>query len=134
VAALRCEGIDAPCVFDGPVNGESFKAYVERCSPRRCAPATSSSWITSAHTKAARSVAPFAPLALASCSCRLTRPISIPSILRRAQEAFAKLKTPIRKAEERTVDGLWRRIGGLLEAFTPGECENYLRNAGYAST
>ena len=30
VAALRCEGIDAPCVFDGPVNGESFKAYVEQ--------------------------------------------------------------------------------------------------------
>src|SRR5580704_14762181 len=30
VAALRCEGIDAPCVFDGPINGESFKAYVEQ--------------------------------------------------------------------------------------------------------
>jgi putative transposase len=29
VAALRCRGIDAPCVFDGPINGESFKAYVE---------------------------------------------------------------------------------------------------------
>jgi DDE superfamily endonuclease len=30
VAALRCEGIDAPCVFDGPINGASFKAYVEQ--------------------------------------------------------------------------------------------------------
>ncbi len=38
------------------------------------------------------------------------------------EQAFAKLKTLIRKAEERTVDGLWRRIGGSLEAFTPREC------------
>ena len=30
MAALRCEGIDAPCVFDGPINGASFKAYVEQ--------------------------------------------------------------------------------------------------------
>jgi len=50
------------------------------------------------------------------------------------EQAFAKLKTLIRKAEERTVDGLWRRIGGLLEAFTPRECANYLRNSRYAST
>ena len=49
------------------------------------------------------------------------------------EQVFAKLKTLIRKAEERTVDGLWRRIGGSLEAFTPRECANYLRNAGYAS-
>ena len=45
------------------------------------------------------------------------------------EQVFAKLKTLIRKAEERTVDGLWRRIGGSLEAFTPRECANYLRNA-----
>jgi transposase len=50
------------------------------------------------------------------------------------EQVFAKLKTLIRKAEERTVDGLWRRIGGPVEAFTPRECANYLRNAGYAST
>jgi transposase len=47
------------------------------------------------------------------------------------EQAFAKLKTLIRKAEERTVDGLWRCIGGSLKAFTPRECANYLRNAGY---
>src|SRR6202011_6394586 len=49
------------------------------------------------------------------------------------EQVFAKLKTLLRKAEERTVDGLWRRIGGLLDTFTPGECANYLQNAGYAS-
>ncbi|MDP2733603.1 MAG: IS630 family transposase, partial [Hoeflea sp.] len=46
---------------------------------------------------------------------------------------FAKLKTLVRKAEERTVETTWRRIGELLNAFTPQECSNYLRHAGYGS-
>ncbi len=29
---------------------------------------------------------------------------------------------------------LLRKIGSLLEQFTPQECENYLRNSGYGST
>ena len=46
--------------------------------------------------------------------------------------AFAKLKTLLRQDPERTRDGLWRRIGALLDRFTPDECSNYLRAAGYA--
>ena len=30
IAALRCDGIDAPFVFDGPINGEAFQLYVDR--------------------------------------------------------------------------------------------------------
>jgi hypothetical protein len=30
LAALRNDRIDAPCVFDGPINGERFLAYVEQ--------------------------------------------------------------------------------------------------------
>ena len=47
---------------------------------------------------------------------------------------FAKLKTLLRKAEERTLEAVWRRIGTLLEMFSPPECSNYLNNAGYRST
>ena len=43
---------------------------------------------------------------------------------------FSKLKTLLRQAPERTVDGLWRRIGALLDQFTPAECGNYFRAAG----
>jgi hypothetical protein len=46
---------------------------------------------------------------------------------------FAKLKTLFRKADERTIETSWRRIGNLLDTFTPDECHNYLRHAGYAS-
>jgi len=49
------------------------------------------------------------------------------------EQVFAKLKTLLRKAAERSVEATWKRIGALLRCFTPAECANYLRNAGYAS-
>jgi transposase len=49
------------------------------------------------------------------------------------EQLFAKLKALLRKAKERTLDATWQRIGSLLDRFVPGECANYLRNAGYAS-
>jgi transposase len=48
------------------------------------------------------------------------------------EQVFAKLKTLLRKADERTVEATWRRIGSLLPRFSPSECANYLVNAGYA--
>src|SRR5271170_4382684 len=45
-----------------------------------------------------------------------------------------KLKTLLRQAPERTRDGLWQRIGALLDQFTPDECANYLQAAGYADS
>ncbi|MGO9768362.1 MAG: IS630 family transposase, partial [Roseiarcus sp.] len=47
---------------------------------------------------------------------------------------FSKLKTLLRKAAERSVDALWNRIGELLDHFTPQECANFLRHAGYNQT
>jgi transposase len=49
------------------------------------------------------------------------------------EQAFAKMKTLLRKADARTIDETWRTIGALLDRFTPKECANYFRNAGYAS-
>jgi transposase len=49
------------------------------------------------------------------------------------EQVFAKLKTILRKADARTVEATWRRIGQILELFTAQECANYLVNAGYAS-
>ena len=48
------------------------------------------------------------------------------------EQLFAKLKALLRKAAEHSVEGLWNRIGDLLDAFEPAECANYFRNAGYA--
>ena len=48
--------------------------------------------------------------------------------------AFAKLKTLLRQAQERTRDGLWQRIGTLLDQFTLEECANYFQAAGYGDS
>ena len=49
------------------------------------------------------------------------------------ERLFAKLKALLRKAAERSIEALWTTIGHLLDAFSPEECANYLRHAGYAS-
>jgi hypothetical protein len=49
------------------------------------------------------------------------------------EQVFAKLKTLLRKAEQRSIDATWQRIGLILQCFTPGECAAYIQNAGYAS-
>ena len=127
--ALRCEGIDAPCVFDGPINGASFKAYVEQV----LAPALRRGDVVVMDNLGSHKGSAIRRAIRAAGARLLFLPPYSPD-LNPIEQAFAKLKTLLRKAEERTVDGLWRRIGGSLEAFTPNECANYFRNAGYAST
>ena len=50
------------------------------------------------------------------------------------EKLFAKLKTLLRKADERSIAAVWNRIGSLLDQFNPTECANYIRHAGYAPT
>ena len=46
---------------------------------------------------------------------------------------FAKLKALLKKAAHRTVEALWHEIGTLLDTFSPQECANYFKSAGYVS-
>lgn len=48
--------------------------------------------------------------------------------------AFAKVKALLRRAEGRTIDGFWSRVGQLLNEFSPTECRNYVHHCGYGST
>ena len=48
--------------------------------------------------------------------------------------AFSKFKAHLRKAAERTIPGLLRRIGRVVKAFTPQECRNFFRHVGYVQT
>jgi transposase len=50
------------------------------------------------------------------------------------EQVFAKIKALLRKARERTVDGLCDRIGKSLDEFAAAECANCLAGAGYGST
>ena len=129
LAALRCDRIDAPCVIDGPVNGRSFAAYIEQFLVPTLAPGD----IVIMDNLGSHKGQPVRRAIRAVGAHLFFLPPYSPD-LNPIEQVFAKLKTLLRKADERTVEATWRRIGFLLDAFPPEECASYIRNAGYAST
>ena len=128
VAALRCDRIDAPCVLDGPINGQLFTAYVEQF----LVPTLSPGDIVIMDNRGSHKGLAVRKAIRAVGARLLFLPPYSPD-LNPIEQVFAKLKLLLRKAAERTVEATWQRIGKLLDAFPPQECSNYLRNSGYAS-
>ena len=126
LGALRCDQLAAPCVFDGPINGECFRAYVEQQLVPLLKPGDSSSWMFSAPKSAAlRALIRAAGARL--CTCRPTHPTSIRSSRlspRSNMDAFRS------KANHRRCLATHR---SLVDTIDPTECNNYFANAGYAS-
>lgn len=127
-AGLRVDGLVAPFVLDGPMNGEAFLAYVEKV----LVPTLSEGDTVVIDNLPAHKVAGVRKLIEDAGAKLIYLPPYSPD-LNPIEMIFAKLKALLRKAAERTRDGLWNRIGQLLEAFTPQECANCLAHAGYAS-
>lgn len=128
VAGLRATALTAPGVIDGPMNGNAFLAYVEQI----LAPTLKPNDIVVMDNLSAHKV-PGVRQAIEATGARLLYLPPYSPDFNPIEQLFAKLKALLRKAAERSVDGLWNRIATLLDAFTPNECANYFRNAGYAS-
>ncbi len=128
LAALRSDRIDAPCVIDGPINGASFLAYVEQMLVPALKPGdiVIIDNLGSHKGKAVRH-------AIRAAGAKLFFLPPYSPDLNPIEQVFAKLKTLLRKAAERTIQATWKRIGALLQSFSPAECANYFANAGYAS-
>ena len=128
LAALRCDGLTAPCVIDGPINGASFRAYVEQALVPVLAPGD----VIMDNLRSHKGHAVRAAIRAAKAKLFFL-PAYSPD-LNPIEQAFAKMKTLLRKADARTIEQTWRTVGALLDCFTPTECTNYFKNAGYAST
>jgi len=128
LAALRVDRIDAPCLFDGPINGASFLAYVEQVLVPTLGPGdiVVIDNLGSHKSKAVRD-------AIRAAGAKLVFLPPYSPDLNPIEQAFAKVKALLRKAQQRSFEGVWRRIGQILSAFSPAECANYFRNSGYAS-
>lgn len=126
VAGLRADGIVAPLVIDHPMNGITFRAYVEQhlapalkpgdivvCDNLQCHKSPSARAAVEARGAELRFLPPYSP------------------DLNPIEQAFAKLKALIRAAAPRDVETLWNDIGNSLARFTANECANYLANSGY---
>ena len=126
IGGLTTRGFIAPYVLDGAMNGTIFKAWVEQM----LAPALRPGDIVVMDNLPAHKVAGVRQAIEAQgAELRYLPPYS--PDLNPIEQAFAKLKALLRKAAERTVDGLWTTIGKLLELFPPAECANYIANSGY---
>jgi len=127
LAALRHDRIVAPCVFDGPINGQRFLAYVEQFLVPTLAPGDI---VILDNLGSHKNPAVRKAIKAAGAKLFFLPPYS--PDLNPIEQVFAKLKGLLRKAAERTVPATWRRIGQLLDQFSSVECANYLKNAGYA--
>jgi transposase len=126
VAALRADGLTCPLVIDGAVNGDLFVAYVEQQLVPSLRPGDVVVMDNLSSHKRARVRA---LIEGAGCTLLFLPPYS--PDLNPIEQAFAKLKALLRKAQERTVEGLWAFLGRALDAFAPEECRNYFRHCGY---
>jgi transposase len=128
LSALRQEGFTAPWVIDGPLDGALFRADVEQ----HLAPTRQAGDRVILDNLSSHQVAGLREAIEARGAQRIYLPPYSPD-LNSIEKAFAQLKARLRQAEERTVAGLWSRIGQVLDPFSPTECRRYFRHCGYAA-
>lgn len=126
VAGLSLGGMIAPFVLDGPINRDAFETYVEKVLVPELEPGDIVIMDNLGSHKGPRT----RELIEAAGAHLLFLPPYSPDF-NPIEMAFAKLKALLRKAAERTVEGLWQTIGVCIDAFTPDECANYFIAAGY---
>ena len=128
LAAMRCDALKAPCVIDGPINGQIFGAYVEQFlvpTLRRGDIVI----IDNLGSHKSRSVRD----AICDVGARLAFLPPYSPDLNPIEQMFSKLKNWMRKAQARTLDAICEQLGRLINTIEPAECANYLLNSGYAS-
>jgi transposase len=128
IAALRRDRIDAPCLFDGPINGELFLAYVQTLLVPTLSPGdlVIMDNLGSHRGKRVRR-------AIRQAGAKLIFLPKYSPDLNPIEQVFAKLKHLLRKTQARSYDALLNASDQLLLAFSPDECAAYLRNSGYSA-
>lgn len=126
LAALRNDRIEAPWLLDGPINGDCFRAYVDKVlvPTLRAGDIVILDNLGSHRGKAVRR-------AIRSAGAKLFFLPKYSPDLNPIEQLFAKLKHNLRKAAARTADTIYDAIGPILETVTPQECQNYFAHAGY---
>ena len=127
LGALRCDSFTAPCLFDGPINGECFRAYVEQILLPSLRPGD----IVVMDNLAAHKVTGVRQAIEARGAELLYLPPYSPD-LNPIENAFAKLKAHVRKSAARTLQALEQAAANALPQFKPDHCANFFVHAGYS--
>ena len=125
-AGLRLDGLTAPTLLDGAMNGPAFLAYVEQVLVPELSPGDI---VIMDNLPAHKVTGVRAAIEAAGASLLLLPPYS--PDFNPIEMAFAKLKALLRKAATRTIDDLWELVANCLDQFSQAECRNYFKAAGY---
>jgi transposase len=126
LGALRHDRVEAPLVLDGPINGASFLAWTEQC----LVPTLSCGVIVIMDNLGAHKVKGVKEAIEATGACLLYLPPYSPDF-NPIENLFSKLKHLLRKAQERSVEPLWKAVGNLLDHISSEECRHYIEHIGY---
>jgi len=126
LAALRHDRIEAPWFLEGPIDGDSFRLYVEKVLLPTLRPGdiVVMDNLGSHRGKIVRQL-------IRSAGAKLFFLPKYSPDLNPIEQVFAKLKHFLRKASARTVEAVCLAIGEVLQLFSPAECAGYLTNSGY---
>jgi transposase len=128
VSALRHDGMVAPMLINGPMDGELFLAYVEQC----LVPTLKPHDIVVADNLASHKVSGVVEAIEAAGATLRYLPQYSPD-LNPIEMPFSKFKAHLRKLAQRTIPGIRHAIRSFLSSLRGRECANYLRHAGYAA-
>ena len=126
IAALRGEGFGASAVFDGPIDNESFLAYVEQILVPTL---RVGDVVVLDNLSVHKQPEVRAAVEAAGAHLRFLPPYS--PDFNPIEQAFAKLKAFLRAARPRTFEQVLALVAVALDLFTPTECANYVRHSGY---
>ena len=129
VGGLRQRGMTAPFVIEGAMNGPMFLAYIKQC----LVPTLKHGNIVLMDNLPVHKVAGVVEAIEAAGATLIYLPKYSPD-LNPIEMAFSKLKAHLRKAAEHTISRLLRQIGRVINEFSPQECKNFFRHAGYVRT
>ena len=125
-AGLRINGMAAPMVLDGPMNGDAFLAYVRQVLVPELAPGD----VVIMDNLPAHKVSGVHDAIEAAGANLIYLPPYSPDF-NPIEMAFSKLKALLRAAAARTIPDLWQAIADAIKQFKPEECRNYFQAAGY---
>lgn len=128
VAALRCDGLSVPWIIDGAMNRKIFETYVET----QLAPTLQPGDVVILDNLASHKSEKAKAVLKRRGAWFLFLPPYSPD-LNPIEMAFAKLKAHLRRIKARTIDALWKAVGSICDLYSPDECWNYLKEAGYVA-
>jgi transposase len=125
VGALRPNGMTAPFVLDGPMDGDAFGVYVREGLP----PTLVAGAIVVMDNLPSHTVDGVRDLVEATGATLHDLPPYAPD-LNPIEQACSKFKALLRKTAARSIEALWNAIGRIVNTFSAEECKNYFAHSG----